>query len=240
MHFAMSSTREVLIRATAARYRSSGLMPYHFASNKIRFDPVFFAILKSGLIQDRARVLDLGCGQGLLLALLNTADSQYRRGVWADDLASPPAHLRMQGIEMRAHEVATARRALGDEAVISERNLVSSEIPAADVMVMLDVLHYLDDSSQVNLIQRIAKSIPRDGLLLVREADAGGGKSFRLTKFAEQFASINRGNWHQRFCFRSRDEWNALFQANGFAVSDMPMSEGTPFANLLWVARRMA
>ncbi len=236
----MSSAREALIRATAARYRSSGLTPFFFASNKIRFDPVFFAILKSGLIQDHARLLDLGCGQGLLLTLLSTAQSQYRRGVWADDLLPPPVNLRMHGMELNAHEVATAQRASGDDAVISKRDLANSEIPQADVMVLLDVLHYLDMNAQVDLIRRIAKSIPRDGLLLVREADTAGGNRFRLTKFAEHLAAINRGNWRQRFCFRSRDDWDALFQTNGFSVTDMPMSGGTPFANFLWVARRTA
>ncbi len=234
----MSSARNGLIRATAARYRSSGLTPFFFASNKIRYDPVFFAILKSGLIQDHARLLDLGCGQGLLLTLLSTAESQYRRGFWADDLPAPPTHLRMHGMELSAYEVATAQRASGDDAVISKRDLANSDIPQADVMVMLDVLHYLDENAQVDLIRRIAKSIPRDGVLLVREADSGGGNRFRVTKFAEQLAAINRGNWRQRFCFRSRDQWNALFQSNGFSVTDMPMSEGTPFANFLWVARR--
>lgn len=234
----MSSPREGLIRATATRYRSSGLTPYFFASNKIRYDPVFFAILKSGLIRDHARLLDLGCGQGLLLALLSTAESQYRRGVWADDLPSPPTDLHMYGMELRAHEVASAQRVLGDSAVISQRDLANADIPQADVMVLLDVLHYLDDNAQVDLIRRIARSISRDGLLLVREADAAGGNRFRMTKIVERLASINRGNWRQRFCFRSRDEWNALLQSNGFAVTDMPMSEGTPFANFLWAARR--
>ena len=44
------------------------------AGGKLRGDPVYAALLAQGLLAGRARVLDLGCGQGLLAAWLLAHD----------------------------------------------------------------------------------------------------------------------------------------------------------------------
>ncbi len=235
----MSSASDALIDAAASLYQSAGKFPFHFARGKLRHDPVFLAVLKSGLIKSGMTILDLGCGQGLLFALLRSAETHYQRGPWPDGWPAPALGLDLQGIELRESEVTIARKALGSTAKIESLDLSDGEIPRADVITLFDVLHYLDANSQVSLIKRIANAISPGGLLLVRDADAAGGFSFRVTHFSERIAAICRGHFRQRFHFRSRAEWNALFSENGFAIETMPMSEGTPFANVLWVARRM-
>jgi 2-polyprenyl-3-methyl-5-hydroxy-6-metoxy-1,4-benzoquinol methylase len=235
----MSSESDALIDAAASLYQSAGKFPFHFAQGKLRHDPVFLAVLKSGLIKSGMTVLDLGCGQGLLFALLRSAETQYQRGSWPDNWPAAARGLDLHGIELRESEVAIARKALGSSASITSLDLSDGEIPRADVITLFDVLHYLDADAQVSLIKRIANAISPGGLLLVRDADAAGGFSFRVTHFAERIAAICRGHLNQGFHFRSRVEWDALFSENGFAIETLPMSEGTPFANVLWVARRV-
>ena len=235
----MSSASDALIEAAASLYQSSGKFALNFARGKLRHDPVFLAVLKNGLIKNGMTILDLGCGQGLLFALLISAGSQYRRGAWPNDWPAPALGLDLQGIEFRESEVAIARKALGSTASIISLDLSDGQIPRADVVTLFDVLHYLDADAQVSLIKRIANAISPGGLLLVRDADAAAGFSYRVTHFAERIAAICRGHFRQRFHFRSRAEWNALFSENGFAIETLPMSEGTPFANFLWVARRI-
>lgn len=236
----MLSASDALIEAAAALYQSSGKFAHNFARGKLCHDPVFLAVLKSGLIKSGMTVLDLGCGQGLLFALLRSAETQYQRGVWPDGWPAPALGLDLQGIELRESEVAIARKALGSTASITSLDLSDGEIPRADVVTLFDVLHYLNADAQVRLIERIANTILPNGLLLVRDADAAAGFSYRVTHYAERFAAIARGHFGQRFHFRSRAEWNALFSENGFAIETLPMSEGTPFANVLWVARRIS
>jgi 2-polyprenyl-3-methyl-5-hydroxy-6-metoxy-1,4-benzoquinol methylase len=236
----MSSASDVLIEAVASLYRSSGKFALNFARGKLRHDPVFLALLKSGLIKNGMTILDLGCGQGLLLALLKTAESQYRRGTWPDDWPRPATELDLLGIELRENEVAIARKALAASVRIESMDLSCGNIPNADVVVLFDVLHYLSADAQQDLLRCIGHSISPGGLLLVRDADAAAGMSYRVTHCAERFAAMVRGHFRQRFHFRSRTQWNDLFVANGFAIETMPMSEGTPFANFLWVARRIA
>ena len=235
----MSSVSDGLIDAAASLYRSAGKFAFHFAFGKLRHDPVFRAVLKSGLVKNGMTVLDLGCGQGLLLAWLRCAERQYQRGVWPSDWPTPALGLELHGIEWRESEVAIARKALGSSATIESTDLGSADIPHADVITLFDVLHYLHAYAQEDLIKRIAGAISPGGLLLVREADAAAGFSYRITHLAERIAALGRGHFNQRFHFRSRAEWNKLFTENSFVIETMPMSGGTPFANVLWVARRV-
>lgn len=235
----MSLASDALIDAAASLYQSAGKVAFHFARGKLRHDPVFLATLKSGLIKSGATVLDLGCGQGLLFALLRAAESQYQSNVWPEGWPVPALGLDLHGMEFRQSEVAIACKALGSSATIESKDLSRDAIPHADVMVLFDVLHYLHADAQVDLIKRIAHAISPRGLLLVRDADAAAGLSFRVTLFFERLAAIFRGHFTQRFHFRSRVEWNSLFVEYGFSIETVPMSEGTPFANVLWVARRI-
>ena len=52
-----------------------------------------------------------------------------------------------------------------------------------------------------------------------------------------QWHALVRGHWRPRFAFRTATEWRAELTALGFEVSLAPMSEGTPFANVMLVAR---
>ncbi len=234
----MSSAGDELIDAAASLYQPISPFPFHFARGKLRHDPVFLAVLKSGLIKNGMTVLDLGCGQGLLFALLRAAERQYQRGAWPDDWPPPGLGLDLHGIELRESEVAIARKALGSSAKIESMDLSRGDIPHADVMTLFDVLHYLHADAQVDLIKRIARAVSPGGILLVRDADAAAGMSYRVTHIAERIAAMCRGHYAQRFHFRSQAEWNNLLTENGFAIETMTMSEGTPFANVLWVARQ--
>src|SRR3970040_312466 len=101
-----------LFEATTWPYIAAGQYAWHFAKGKLRHDPVFFSLLRLGLLPDRGNLLDLGCGQGILLSLLKAAKEQYQAGVWPRDWPAPPSNLGLRGIEVRADRGAAARRAL--------------------------------------------------------------------------------------------------------------------------------
>ena len=74
--------RQRLLDRASAPYRAAGKFAYHFARGKLGGDPMFLALLQRGLIPDRSRILDLGCGQGLLAAWLLAARQLYDAGEW--------------------------------------------------------------------------------------------------------------------------------------------------------------
>jgi SAM-dependent methyltransferase len=229
-----------LLEAASGPYAAAGRYAWHFARGKLRHDPIFIYLLRHGLLPDGGSLLDLGCGQGILLALLDAAKKQHRSGLWPQGWPAPPLHLDMRGVEVREDRVRAARRALGSSAQVDLRDLREFDFRPCSVIVMLDVLHYLGAEDQQRVLEKAARSLDPDGVLLVREADAGAGFLFQVTKWCERIAEAGRGRLRNSLHFRGLDEWVAVLENLGFGVRVESVSGGTPFANVLFVARKKA
>lgn len=227
-----------LFDAATLPYVGAGKYLWHFARGKLRHDPVFFSLLRRGLLPDRGRLLDLGCGQGLLLSLLRAAQEGYCAGWWPKGWPAPPLNVDLLGIELREDLVRAAREALGGSVPVILGDLREVALPPASVVVILDVLLYLGDDEQRHLLDRVAAALEPGGLLLMREADAGAGFAFRVTKWSEQIAGAVRGEFGRPLHYRRAVQWIAELTERGFAVSAEPMGEGTPFANVFFVAKK--
>jgi hypothetical protein len=103
--------------------------------------------------------------------------------------------------------------------------------------VILDVLHYLGASSQCEILRRVRDALPADGVLLLRVADADGGFRFRCGVWNDRIVMRLRGHGRVATHCRSATQWRALLEECGFAAAMVPMSRGTPFANVLLIAR---
>jgi SAM-dependent methyltransferase len=213
-----------LARDAAERYPSHDRFARHFARGKLTGDPVFAHLVAQRLIPAGTRVLDLGCGQGLLAVLLEVAGER-------------PA--RFHGVDLRVHDIARARTAAPAGEWV-QGDIRSSDFPASDVVVILDVLHYIAADEQHQVLERVRAALTGGGTLILRVADADGSLRFRYTLLVDRIVTALRsGRWpklHPRPLF----EWRALLEALGFVVRTEPMSQGTPFANVLCVARYKA
>lgn len=222
-----------LAEATAWRYRSAGRFMHGFVLGKLRHDPVYRALLTQNILPADGLVLDLGCGRGILLALLATA-----RALGMTSGGKRQTGLRLCGIERRASDAEAARGALGGEADILTGDVGSAALPSCRAAILLDVLMYLDRDEQDALLVKIADALEADGLLIVREADAGGGLRFIATRVVERCCALARGHWKQKYGYRSAAQWREKLESLGFVVEVQPMSEGTPFANILFIGMR--
>ena len=84
--------RELHARSCAP-YRAAGRFAWHFARGKLGRDPVFRGLVERGELRcgdGPPRVVDIGCGQGLLASLLQQlADAQPGgKSITAEDIAS--------------------------------------------------------------------------------------------------------------------------------------------------------
>jgi SAM-dependent methyltransferase len=228
--------RGMLLDRACGPYRRAGRFAYYFARGKLGADPVFRAILELGLLRGRPRILDLGCGQGLLAAWLQAATHCYERGTWPAAWPPAPCPQSMRGIELMAREVARARCALGPACEVVQADIRSAAFGSADAVVILDVLHYLPAQSQREVLQRVRAALPPGGLLLLRVSDAGGGLHFRLTQWVDQLIMLARGHGRLALHYRGIERWRELLRECGFDSRTEPMSHGTPFANVLLIA----
>jgi SAM-dependent methyltransferase len=226
-----------LVTAASAPYRAAGRFAWHFARGKLGGDPAFAAILERGLLNGRARLLDLGCGQGLLAAWLLAAGAAHREGRWPDRWPGAAVPERLSGIEINPREVARARTALGSRVQFVEGDIRHVDYGSVDAIVLLDVLHYIDSASQEAVLQRARAALAPGGVLLLRVGDADGGVGFMLSKLVDRVVAFARHGRPIRLVCRPAREWRALLASLGFTTESVPMSQGTPFANVLLVAR---
>lgn len=222
-----------LIEEAAHRYLEAGVWAWEFARAKLRRDPIYLELLRGGELPRRGRLVDLGCGRGIALALLASAAGPEPPAGWP----AMPTGLELIGIERSPKRAAAARAALGTEAEIRAGDLAQAEteIPSCDAALLLDVLHYLDPAAQESLIERTARALAPGGVLLLREADAARGLRSTLTRAQERLSALARGRWRQRFHYRSAAEWERLLGDHGLQVTTRAMWSGTPFANVLVV-----
>lgn len=228
-----------LAAEAAALYPPRDRFARYFAAGKLKADPAFAHLMRAGLIRDGGRILDLGCGQGVLAALLRAARVRHAGGSWPAAWPRPPAVSRYLGIDIKAGDVQRARAAAGAEAPMGfvQGDIRTVEFGHADTVVILDVLHYISHEEQSEVLRRVRDSLAGGGVLLLRVADATGSLRFRYTVLIDRVVMALRGHRLGRLYCRPLAGWVALLEALGFGVEAAPMSQGTPFENVLLVAR---
>jgi len=230
--------RDLLATATAP-YRRAGHFAWHFAKGKLGGDPAFFGLLEHGLIPDANRLIDLGCGQGLLASWLLSSRALYESGNWPTGWPAAPQIKNIWGLELMPSDVARARNALGDRAEFAEGDIRHSNFGQADVAIILDVLHYIDYPEQEAVLRKLRATLPAGGVFITRIGDAAAGLPFRISNWVDRAVFYVRGHRLPRLYCRTLTEWENVLKQNGFSMQSLPMSQGTPFANVMLVARSM-
>lgn len=123
------------------------------------------------LIPGDAVVADLGCGFGFLSIMLG--------------LCSKERHII--GIDYDSRKIASAQQAARglDHISFRHEDLCSCNLPEADVYILNDVLHYLPEDLQLNLLDKCMDLLPSNGMLFIRDADADLKRRTSFTKFTE-------------------------------------------------------
>jgi hypothetical protein len=70
----------------------------------------------------------------------------------------------------------------------------------------------------------------------LRVGDAAGGVRFRTSKLVDQIVLFAHEHRRPKFYCRSVRDWQSLLARDGFRSEAVPMSAGTPFANVLLIA----
>lgn len=149
-----------------------------YAKTKLARDWIYVQLCDR--IEAGASVLDLGSGVGLLGLLLEELNRSHR----------------VHGIERDERKVAFARRLTTPESPSQVRhgNILEDPWPKANVVVLVDVLHYFPPAAQTDLLHRIADHLGPKGTLFIRVMDKHANGRARLTRLLEDAAVAFRWN----------------------------------------------
>jgi uncharacterized protein len=185
---------------TLRRYRHMEAYTRLFARFKIMLDPMF-PRLADYLISPR-RVIDIGCGYGV-------------PAVW---LLSLYPGAKVFGIDPDRKRVAVAMRALGDRGSAEVGG--APDFPAAapdevDTVLMLDMIHLLDDEALCLTLQRIGQRLETGGRLILRATIPSGQKPSWLRRLEMWRVRAAGATSH----YRSVPEIGALLGSTGLTTT---------------------
>jgi cyclopropane fatty-acyl-phospholipid synthase-like methyltransferase len=233
-----------VVELAAQPYMQAGKFAWHWAKGKLAGDPAFAHILRMGLIKDNDKVLDIGCGQGLFASCLWAAEQQQAKGQWFRSWQPAPKNVSVHGIELMQSDVSRANHALkhlSEIATFECEDMCKAQFAPCNVVVILDVLHYVNYDNQNDVLKRIAVALQQGGTatskgtLLLRIGDASAGLPFKISNWVDHVVTFMRGHRLPRLYCRSVAEWTEALVAIGFSVEPMAMHEGTPFANIMLI-----
>lgn len=225
---------EKVAERAADRYCAASITGWEFARGKLLNDPVYRHLLVGGVLPGGGVLVDVGCGQGLMLAVLLEAADQVRRGEWPDGVAPPPVFDRLIGLEPRANVARLAREATAGAATIVEGDARAYAAPPCAAMLFLDVLQMMPAADQEAVLGDARTRLAPGGVVLIREADASAGRRFLLVRIGNRLKALVTGAWRQSLCYRRADDWVLLFRRLGFDAVPCPIDDPGQFGNVLF------
>ena len=224
---------EVVV-AAADHYLATSITGWEFARAKLRSDPVYRHVLLGGVLPSGGVLVDVGCGQGLMLTLLIEAARRARAGSWPADQPALPVFSQLIGLEPRPGVAHLARAATDGDALIVEGDARTFAYPPCAAMLFLDVLQMMPPADQESVLGHARRQLAPGGVILVREADASAGRRFLLVRVGNRLKALVTGAWRQPLCYRRRDEWIAVFHRLGFDAEQCRTDAPGRFGNVLF------
>jgi SAM-dependent methyltransferase len=223
-----------LVDKASDRYVGTSITAWELARAKLRGDPVYRHTLCGGVLPPGRMLVDIGCGQGLMLALLAEARRRVATGAWPTDSQAPPQFARMVGVEHRPRVARLANDALAGEADIVPDDACTIFSEPCSAVLLFDVLQMMPAAQQEELLATVGAALEPGGVVLVREADASGGWRFTLVRVGNRLKALVSGNWQQPFHFRTSTEWFDCFARLGLDAQICADGQTTSFASVLF------
>lgn len=209
-----------IIQRVRNRYRLMEAYPRMFARFKLQYDPMF-KDLPELLAKDRntiETILDIGCGYGV-------------PGCWCLEFFP---HAKVFGLDPDKERVRVATLAMGEQGRILED--VAPDLPdiptPPNLILLLDMLHYLDDASVTTLFSNCFQTMQNRGLLLARFVIKPAATPSWSWKLEDRRIKLSGGRAH----YRKPGEMARLMKEAGFTIETDAITKANK--ELSWLTGR--
>ena len=200
---------------------------YYYVRSKLRADPLYPAVYEE--LQSRTLpLLDVGCGLGLLGFFLRG------RG-WQGDYSGIDFDRR----KINAGQQADAAHPGGPSSFKLEVGDARTPLPdhSGDV-TLLDVLQFLTEAQQRDLLCLLAARVAPGGKLIIRSGIRDDSKRFRITRRMDWFAKLTFWMKAAPIHYPTLDFLLNTLAECGLHGESRPLWGATPFNNYLLVFQR--
>ena len=170
-------------------------------------------------IPKEGRVIDIGCGYGLLANFL-TLKSDKRD---------------VTGVDLSAKRISIAQKTIDNREKIRFQlvNVLDLELGEYPAMVMSDFLHHIGYEAQEELLTRCYQRIRAGGILVIEEVDNRPLCKYWFNSLVDIMLNIGEGIF-----FRNQREFQELLERIGFKVSIEKAHKGVPLSDVLYICRK--
>ncbi|MEI7596285.1 MAG: 1-acyl-sn-glycerol-3-phosphate acyltransferase [Bacteroidota bacterium] len=157
----------------------------------------------NSIIPLNAKITDIGCGYGFLTYMLHVASKDRT----------------VLGIDYDEEKISIAKNIAIDKANLNfkHQDISIEPLEESDVFILNDVLHYLPENNQFEVLKQCMNKLSKNGFIILRDADADLIKRTKITKFTE-FQSTR--------LFKFNKTKNELFFISGKKIADLALENG--------------
>ena len=180
--------------------------------------------LINSIIPRKAVITDIGCGYGYLSYMLGFVSPERK----------------ILGIDYDQDKINLAENCISKSDHINFIAADATEyIPMkSDVFILSDVLHYLPDKKQDQLIEKCMSALNPDGRIIIRDADRDLARRHRGTRYTEYFSTrsgFNKAENNSLFFF-SGAKIREIAARNGFHIEIVDNTRLT--SNLMFIMKK--
>jgi uncharacterized protein (DUF2062 family)/trans-aconitate methyltransferase len=208
------------VRFVNAMFAQSGRPDREFVRWKLHLDRIFELLAAENL--GSGTVVDLGCGYGMALCFAAFADN----------------HRHLVGCDLDEHRISVARKALASlNAEVTIGDVRHFELPAAGLVLIIDVLQCLSAGEQSALLKRCCSALDADGILIFRVHDRELGVRTAITMAFERLIFACRHH-NLRPEILSIADYRRVLESEGMQLQERRFKNRLPLAHVLIVARK--
>lgn len=188
---------------------------------KIRFWDAPYQMLEK-LVPQRGKIMDLGCGDGLLTNFLALKSTQRE----------------LIGVDKNLERLKMADKGLPSTSFLAA-DVLKQEVPVCDTILMVHLLHHLPSFvDQEVILKRSQSKLKKGGQLIVVEINQKPFLKYLLTWIVDilVFPILFEGKLIDgRIYYRKSEEWKTVLEKLGFNVKIIPAHQGKPFSHVILV-----